>query len=204
MHFLKPENREHNIGLHVDCCLGSFLVPFTKEHGVDLPQLDFSIQGITSISIDPSKYGNTANGLSVVLYKSDKLRAYQFYTNVSWRGGLYASRTFCGSRSAASIYSTWVSLVYQGRNKFKEIAKSIFDGVAALKKGINGIKELEILGEPKLCSVAFCCKKDKKKAENVKDMKLQRGSSRKRMAMQEIVWPRCLPHSNYTRKLSKN
>jgi sphinganine-1-phosphate aldolase len=32
---------KHNIGLHVDCCLGSFCIPFMTELGYDCPPFDF-------------------------------------------------------------------------------------------------------------------------------------------------------------------
>lgn len=49
----------HKIGLHVDCCLGSFLMPFLKRVDRDLPDFDFSVDGVTSISCDTHKYGES-------------------------------------------------------------------------------------------------------------------------------------------------
>jgi sphinganine-1-phosphate aldolase len=48
---------KHNLGLHVDCCLGSFLMPFLRRVDRDLPDFDFSVDGVTSISCDTHKYG---------------------------------------------------------------------------------------------------------------------------------------------------
>lgn len=56
---------KHNIGLHVDCCLGSFIVPFLKEAGLaggengqfKLEDFDFGVKGVTAISCDTHKYG---------------------------------------------------------------------------------------------------------------------------------------------------
>ena len=42
---------EKGIGLHVDCCLGGFLVPFMEQAGFTLPHLfDFRVSGVTTIS----------------------------------------------------------------------------------------------------------------------------------------------------------
>jgi len=43
--------------MHVDCCLGGFILPFAKEAGFDIPDFDFSIPGVTSMSCDTHKYG---------------------------------------------------------------------------------------------------------------------------------------------------
>lgn len=49
----------YNIGLHVDCCLGSFIVPFIEEAGLGpFPPFDFRVRGVTSISCDTHKVSN--------------------------------------------------------------------------------------------------------------------------------------------------
>lgn len=54
--------RKYKIPLHVDACLGGFLIIFMKRAGYPLPKFDFSIKGVTSISCDPHKYGFTPKG----------------------------------------------------------------------------------------------------------------------------------------------
>ena len=46
--------RRYNIGLHVDCCLGSFLMPFLRRAGFSdgVDAFDFGVHGVTSISCD--------------------------------------------------------------------------------------------------------------------------------------------------------
>ena len=53
----------YKIGLHVDCCLGSFIVPFLEKAGLAngengqyaLEPFDFRVRGVTSISCDTHK-----------------------------------------------------------------------------------------------------------------------------------------------------
>ena len=47
--------KSHNIGLHVDCCLGSFIVPFLERAGFKIEPFDFRLDGVTSISCDTHK-----------------------------------------------------------------------------------------------------------------------------------------------------
>ena len=49
--------KRHGIGMHVDCCLGSFIVPFLEKAGFPSEPFDFRIEGVTSISCDTHKYG---------------------------------------------------------------------------------------------------------------------------------------------------
>lgn len=39
---------KHNIGLHVDCCLGSFIVPFIERAGFPFVPFDFRVPGVVS------------------------------------------------------------------------------------------------------------------------------------------------------------
>jgi len=62
----------YNVGLHVDCCLGGFFMPFAEillEKEV-FPKFDFWINGVTSISMDTHKYGCGPKGLSVLLLRT--------------------------------------------------------------------------------------------------------------------------------------
>ena len=71
---------KYNIPLHVDCCLGGFLVPFVKDAGFHIDPVDFSVPGVTSISCDTHKYGFTPKGSSIIMYSNKKYRQYQYYS----------------------------------------------------------------------------------------------------------------------------
>ena len=47
--------KRYNVGLHVDCCLGSFIVPFLMKAGFEMPVFDFRLEGVTAISCDTHK-----------------------------------------------------------------------------------------------------------------------------------------------------
>lgn len=60
-------------GLHVDCCLGGFVLPFAKSLGYPVPPFDFGVEGVTSISADTHKYGYAPKGTSVALFRSKEV-----------------------------------------------------------------------------------------------------------------------------------
>jgi sphinganine-1-phosphate aldolase len=41
--------------MHVDCCLGGFVLPFLNDAGYDRVPFDFRVEGVTSISVDTHK-----------------------------------------------------------------------------------------------------------------------------------------------------
>lgn len=61
---------EYDVGLHVDACLGGFVLPFAKMLNYEIPNFDFGCAGVTSMSADTHKYGYASKGTSVVLYRN--------------------------------------------------------------------------------------------------------------------------------------
>lgn len=100
---------ELDVGLHVDCCLGSFLVPFMRKAGFEFPDFDFTLPGVTTISCDTHKYGYAPKGSSVLLYSNHTLRSYQYSLFTDWPGGIYGTPTIAGSRAGALVHQFSIS-----------------------------------------------------------------------------------------------
>ena len=146
---------ERGIGLHVDGCLGGFLLPWIEENGGDVPPWDFRVPGVTSISADTHKYGYALKGTSTLMYRTKALRAHQWFTYPDWPGGLYLSPGFAGSRSGGLIASTWASLVLTGREGYLAAAKQIYDAAQRMVAGIRDrMPQIEVIGDP-IFLVAF-------------------------------------------------
>ena len=147
---------KYKVGLHVDACLGGFILPWIKKLDFDVPDFDFSLPGVTSMSADTHKYGFAAKGTSVVLYRNLEMRRYQYFTITDWPGGLYFSPTFAGSRPGALSAACWATLVTMGEKGYMEVAKSIMDAAVTIQKGIQEIPELKMLGKP-YWNISFAC-----------------------------------------------
>ncbi|RYP92376.1 hypothetical protein DL770_001476 [Monosporascus sp. CRB-9-2] len=145
--------------LHVDCCLGSFLVPFLERAGFETVPFDFRLKGVTSISCDTHKYGFAPKGNSTVLYRTQQLRTYQYFVSPDWSGGVYASPGIAGSRSGALIAGCWASMMRVGEQGYLDAcaqivgtAKRIAEAVAT--SPVLGA-ELALVGRPLVSVVAF-------------------------------------------------
>jgi sphinganine-1-phosphate aldolase len=139
---------EHDLGLHVDGCLGGFILPWGERLGYPIPKFDFRIPGVTSISADTHKYGYALKGTSVLLYRSSDLRKYQYFNFTDWPGGIYFSPGLSGSRSGGIVAATWAAMVSFGESGYLDVAKGIFETAATIRRGIDAIPELEVIGEP--------------------------------------------------------
>jgi glutamate/tyrosine decarboxylase-like PLP-dependent enzyme len=146
--------RDRGIGFHTDACLGGFLLPWAEKLGYGVPPFDFRVPGVTSMSVDTHKYGYAAKGTSVVLYRSPQLRRYQYFTATDWPGGLYYSPTVAGSRPGGLLAACWAAMVAMGEQGYLESTKRILEVARVIRRGVESIPELRVLGDP-LWIIAF-------------------------------------------------
>ena len=146
--------RQKSIGFHTDACLGGFVLPWARKLGYDVPAFDFTLPGVTSISADTHKYGYAPKGTSVILYRGSDLRHYQYFKAADWSGGLYFSPTMAGSRPGALSAACWASMVAIGQHGYMQATKEIIQTASAIKKGIEKIPDLNVMGKP-LWVIAF-------------------------------------------------
>ena len=146
--------RQRGVGLHTDACLGGFVLPWARRLGYDVPGFDFQVPGVTSMSADTHKFGYAAKGTSVVLYRGTHLRSFQYFTATEWPGGLYFSPTLAGSRPGALSAMCWAAMVTTGEDGYLEATRRILQTGAAIRRGIEAIPHLRVLGDP-LWVIAF-------------------------------------------------
>lgn len=142
---------ERDIGMHVDGCLGGFILPWGEQLGYDIPAFDFRLPGVTSISADTHKYAYGPKGTSVVLYRDKSIRKYQYTTNPEWVGGTYVSPGIGGSRSGGIIAATWAVMVTLGRQGYLERARKIFKTAFAMQESVKKHPDLRMMGDPTFC-----------------------------------------------------
>jgi glutamate/tyrosine decarboxylase-like PLP-dependent enzyme len=142
---------EREIGLHVDGCLGGFILPWGRELGYPIEPFDFSVPGVTSISADTHKYAYGFKGTSVLAFRNRALRNGQYFYLTDWTGGKYFSPGIDGSRSGGLLAATWAAMVSLGREGYLGYAEKIFATADAMKAAIASHDSLRIIGDPTFC-----------------------------------------------------
>lgn len=145
--------------LHVDCCLGSFVIASLEKAGFASEPFDFRLKGVTSISCDTHKYGFAPKGSSTVLYRSRDLRAYQYFISATWPGGVYGSPSAAGSRPGALIAGCWASMMSVGAAGYVDATHRIVGAAKKIEQALRHHPELaadvEVVGKPLVSVVAF-------------------------------------------------
>lgn len=152
--------RKNNILMHVDSCVGGFMLPFVKKLGYMVPDFDFSVPGVTSMSVDLHKYAYAAKGASIVLYKNKALRRHQYFVQTEWPGGIYASPSIAGTRPGGSIAAAWAVMQYLGEEGYMRINKAVMETAHKFRDGINAIDGIYVPGEPHMSVMSIAAEDD--------------------------------------------
>lgn len=145
---------ERGLWLHVDACVGGYIAPFVRLLGEPVPEYDFTVDGVSSMSADLHKYGYAAKGASTVMYRNKTLRDYQGFHFDDWACGHMYTPTMAGTRPGGAIAAAWAVMRYLGVEGYKTRAQQI---VETRKRLAGAVEELglRILGDPKLSLIAF-------------------------------------------------
>ncbi|MGZ4857589.1 MAG: tyrosine decarboxylase MfnA, partial [Methanobacteriaceae archaeon] len=146
---------ENNIYLHVDAAFGGYTIPFLREAGYYLPKFDFSLQGVSSITIDPHKMGLAPIPTGGILFREKKyLESMAIETPYLTED---MQSTVVGTRSGAAAAATWALLKHLGKDGYRKIAVECMELTYLLADGIKKAG-FELVTSPQLNIVAFSSK----------------------------------------------
>jgi len=141
---------EKNIWLHIDACVGGYLIPFVEQIGEPVMPFDFRLDGVSSISLDLHKYAYAAKGASVVMYRNAELRRGQYYVYSEWAGGLYASPSISGTRSGGAVAAAWAVMRHLGMEGYADYTRKTLDAARKVQQAVRNIEGLAVTGDPLL------------------------------------------------------
>ena len=146
---------EHDLPLHVDGCIGGWLLPHFRDLGVDVPPFDLSVPGVTSLSVDLHKYAYAPKGASVVLYADPALRAKQYFACADWTGYTMVNATVQSTKSGGPLAAAWATLHAIGADGYRRLAEQTLRATQRLVEGADRVPGLRVLGEPLMALVAL-------------------------------------------------
>jgi len=147
--------QERGLLFHVDACVGGLHLSFMRKLGSELPDFDFTVPGVTSISVDLHKYGYAAKGASVILYRDKSLRRYQIFACTDTTAYTLINPTVLSSKSGGPMAGAWAILNFLGDEGYMRMIQTVQDATQRLTGGINAIPGLRVLGRPDMCMFSF-------------------------------------------------
>ena len=117
-------SNEH-IFLHVDAAFGGFVIPFLKALGYTVPDFDFHLKGVSTISIDSHKMGYAAIPLGTLMVRKkhwlESISVESPYISSEKQAGIL------GTRSGAPVAAAYAVARYLGYEGYKDLVQSCME-----------------------------------------------------------------------------
>jgi tyrosine decarboxylase / aspartate 1-decarboxylase len=142
-----PRLAERDVRFHVDAATGGFIIPFARDLGRDLPQFDFTVPGIDSITIDPHKYGLANVPAGAILFREPE-DASTFAVD-SFFIDTPVHNTLLGTRPGSAAVATYAVLEHLGRDGFLELTRINYEITDYIVERLHQA-DFELFIEPQL------------------------------------------------------
>ncbi|AEH24300.1 tyrosine decarboxylase MfnA [Pyrococcus yayanosii] len=147
--------RDYGVPLHVDAAFGGFVIPFAKALGYDLPDFDFRLKGVQSVTIDPHKMGMAPIPAGGIIFRRKKFIKVISVLAPYLAGGKVWQATITGTRPGASALAVWALIKHLGFEGYKEIVARAMELTRWFAQEIKNTAGAWLVREPMLNIVAF-------------------------------------------------
>jgi glutamate/tyrosine decarboxylase-like PLP-dependent enzyme len=152
--------RAAGVRCHVDACIGGWVLPYFRRLGVAVPPFDFSVPGVTSISVDLHKYAYCPKGTSVLLHASADLRRAQYFASADWPGYTMLNSTTQSTRSGGPLAAAWAVTRHLGDDGYLALAEKTLGATRLILDGLARIDGVRVLGRPESTLIAVTADSD--------------------------------------------
>jgi tyrosine decarboxylase/aspartate 1-decarboxylase len=122
-----------NIFLHVDAAFGGLIIPFLRRLGRPVGEFDFSLPGVSSITVDPHKMGMSTIPSGALLLRDgghmESISVESPYLTVE------RQTTLLGTRCSAAVAAAYAVMKHLGRRGYTEIVRKCMEVTESLARG---------------------------------------------------------------------
>ncbi len=140
------ENKD--IFFHVDAAFGGFVLPFLKDLGYKIPEWDFHVDQVDSITADPHKMGLNVIPSGGIFLRNKNIIQKTGFEIPYLAGGNFKHLHIVGTRPGGPVISFWALMKYLGMNGFKKILNKCMENTRYLCEGIKEIEGIRLATEP--------------------------------------------------------
>ena len=164
---------EHGVGLHVDGCLGGFILPWGEQLGLRHPALRLPASRRHHHLGGHAQVRLRAQGhLGAAVPRQAAAPPSLFRASRTGRAACTSRPAWAASRSGGLIAATWAVMVALGRQGYLDKARKIFETAFAMQAEVRTQPALRMMGSPTFC---FSFTSDAFDIYHVNDAMKQRG-----------------------------
>ncbi|AHL22959.1 tyrosine decarboxylase MfnA [Thermococcus nautili] len=146
---------DYGLPLHVDAAFGGFVIPFAKALGYDIPDFDFRLKGVKSVTIDPHKMGMVPIPAGGIIFREKKYIDAISVLAPYLAGGRIWQATITGTRPGANALAVWAMIKHLGFEGYKEIVRKAMELSRWFAGELKKIPGVYLIREPVLNIVSF-------------------------------------------------
>ena len=146
---------DYGLPLHVDAAFGGFVIPFAKALGYDIPDFDFRLKGVKSITIDPHKMGMVPIPAGGIIFREKKYIDAISVLAPYLAGGRIWQATITGTRPGANALAVWAMIKHLGFEGYKEVVRRAMELSRWFAGELKKIPGVYLIREPVLNIVSF-------------------------------------------------
>jgi glutamate/tyrosine decarboxylase-like PLP-dependent enzyme len=146
---------ERGVPCHVDACIGGFTLAYARMGGESVPDMDFSIDGVTSIALDLHKYGFSPKGASLLLFRDAELRSGTYYAFSAWPGYPVVNTTLQSTKSAGPMAAAWAVAHALGHDGFVDAVRRAREATLRIADAVQDIPGLRVIAAPDSTLIAL-------------------------------------------------
>ncbi|WP_048151180.1 tyrosine decarboxylase MfnA [Palaeococcus ferrophilus] len=146
---------DYGLPLHVDAAFGGFVIPFARALGYEVPDFDFRLRGVKSITIDPHKMGMAPIPAGGIIFREKRFVEAINVLAPYLAGGQVWQATITGTRPGANALAVWALLKHLGFEGYKEIVREKMELARWFAGELKKIPGIYLIREPVLNIVSF-------------------------------------------------
>ncbi|KYK33707.1 MAG: tyrosine decarboxylase MnfA, partial [Thermoplasmatales archaeon SG8-52-3] len=177
---------EKKIFLHIDAAFGGFVIPFLKAMVNDIPDFDFKLKGVSSISIDAHKMGYSAIPLGAIILRKkewlDKISVSTPYISINKQAGLLATR------SGGPVAAAYAVSKYLGKEGYKNLIRKCMSITKYTERRVQNIG-LNLIIEPTMNVLGIKLKNPSKVVKKLSDFGWKVNKMERLSAIRIVLMP---------------
>ncbi|AFL95181.1 tyrosine decarboxylase [Thermococcus cleftensis] len=146
---------DYGLPLHVDAAFGGFVIPFAKELGYEVPDFDFRLKGVKSVTIDPHKMGMVPIPAGGIIFREKRFLEAISVPAPYLAGGKVWQATITGTRPGANALAVWAMIKHLGFEGYKGVVKKAMELSRWFARELKKIPGVYLIREPVLNIVSF-------------------------------------------------
>ena len=136
--------------LHVDCAVGGFLLPFMRRLGRDIPEFDFTLPNVRSITVDPHKLGLCTRPAGGIMFRDVGV----LEPGVDLDKVVIDTLTASG-RPGSATAAVWGMIKHFGASGYTDLVAHQLSLVDLLVEGVTAIEGMRTVRAPQCNIIGF-------------------------------------------------